>query len=162
MATFYFDGDKLQQCPYQPHHLVLSRRMLAHMSKCAKDPNSPKLKKCHFNSLHRVKPYETEIHVMECGDNRQAIREMFNPVVQPSKPAINTQPQTDNTQDSWENGGMAKEYLLPGSEDNHAIEVDSDSFIPIQKPCNMTKAERKRLYNQFNKNAIKRKRFNCT
>lgn len=164
MATFYFDGDTLQQCPYNPHHRVLSRRLLAHMSKCAEDPNSPKLKECPFNSLHRVYPDELETHVLECRDNRQAIREMFNPV--DNIPSKNTpQPRPENPEDAWEFDTKVKEYLLPGLEvikndnepnNNSYNEADNDCFISQQKLYNMKPAERKRMYNQLTENVIKK------
>ncbi|XP_053212655.1 uncharacterized protein LOC128396144 [Panonychus citri] len=155
MATFLFDGDELRECPYNPNHRVLSKRLLSHMGKCANEPGAPVLEVCPFNSLHRVYPHEYAAHSVECPDNRQAIRELLNPVANPVNSQSNNQ-QSEIVDDEWESITDDK-YLLKGLDEKEEEVGGNAAFLPQHHLYRKKPAERKRLYNQLTEDAIRRK-----
>lgn len=70
------DQDILRQCPYNPIHMVASRRFQIHVAACAKVQVTSGWAICPFNQSHRIRQSEKRNHMITCPDNRQMRREM--------------------------------------------------------------------------------------
>lgn len=70
-------SDDLVTCPYQPNHKVARRRFIQHITKCEKDPKSPRLEKCIYNQQHRIAPELMAVHLKECRDSANVFKEMW-------------------------------------------------------------------------------------
>ena len=82
--------EELLQCPYDPVHRILPKRMQTHLIKCRKSvlaqPTSPYYQRalnmvvCKFNSKHHVQKDQLDAHHVKCPDKK----EFFSNVAQVS------------------------------------------------------------------------------
>jgi len=73
--------EELMQCPYDPVHRILPKRMQTHLIKCRKSllgqPTSPYYQRaknmviCKFNTLHHVQKEELDAHHMKCPSKKE-------------------------------------------------------------------------------------------
>ena len=73
--------EELMQCPYDPVHRILPKRMQTHLIKCRKailgQPTSPYYQRakdmvvCKFNSKHHVQNDELDAHHFKCPDKKE-------------------------------------------------------------------------------------------
>ena len=73
--------EELLQCPYDPVHRILPKRMQTHLIKCRKailgQPTSPYYQRaldmvvCKFNSKHHVQKNELDAHHFKCPDKKE-------------------------------------------------------------------------------------------
>lgn len=132
--------DVLKQCPYDPNHMVASRRFAIHLKECERRPTAPSLVTCKYNSQHRFSQQAIEIHYLTCPDAKQALREAIetqqastlgdsNPKFQ----AVVGRKAEDPDDDPWAREGQAagvKDFHVKGLSQGP---VDMDALTDIDK-----------------------------
>ena len=73
--------EELLQCPYDPVHRILPKRMQTHLIKCKTSllgqPTSPYYQRaksmviCKFNTLHHVQKEELDAHYLKCPSKKE-------------------------------------------------------------------------------------------
>ena len=73
--------EELMQCPYDPVHRILPKRMQTHLVKCKRavlgQPTSPYYQRaknmvvCKFNTLHHVQKEQLEAHHAKCPSKKE-------------------------------------------------------------------------------------------
>lgn len=148
--------DPLKICPYFSNHRVASRRFLAHIAKCEKDPKAPQLLKCQFDSAHRIAPELYQAHLIECPASRSIIREMLSSSERPDYTVNGSKAKNEpcESSDPWAEEAKAEGYkrpdfLLSGLDsDNLKVTRRDGSINPIALQA-AKPAERRKVYEEM-------------
>ena len=118
--------EELEQCPYDPVHRILPKRMQTHLIKCRKailgQPTSPYYQRavnmviCKFNTKHHVQKEELDAHHRKCPDKKEFLQHtiqttssddpqkkpgwmnLIDDTILKQKPAVNE----ENWEDEWQ------------------------------------------------------------
>ncbi|KAL8574955.1 hypothetical protein ACOMHN_052120 [Nucella lapillus] len=63
--------ESLQPCPYNPFHMIRTKRMQMHIYDCRKNHPSSELTRCPFNASHAILVPEMRWHLLTCPDRHQ-------------------------------------------------------------------------------------------
>ena len=132
--------DVLKQCPYDPNHMVASRRFAIHLKECERRPTAPSLVTCKYNSQHRFSQQAIQIHYLTCPDAKQALRGAIEGQqasmlgdTHSKFLAVEGRKAGDPDDDPWASEGQAagvKDFLVKGLSQGP---VDMDALTDIDK-----------------------------